>query len=68
MLDRELLSALCVFLGNLPREEELSALLGWQMLAAEGSTIGEVPRKASPGGKVLLQCNLVFFILNMYVN
>ena len=59
MLDRELLSAFCVFLGNLPRKEELSALLGWRMvysimqvLAAEGSTIGEVPRKASPGGKV----------------
>ena len=28
MLDRELLSAFCVFLGNLPRKEELSALLG----------------------------------------
>ena len=59
MLDRELLSAFCVFLGNLPRKEELSALLGWRMvhsimqvLAAEGSTIGEVPRKAAPGGKV----------------
>ena len=52
-------SAFCVFLGNLPRKEELSALLGWRMvysimqvLAAEGSTIGEVPRKASPGGKI----------------
>ena len=51
MLDRELLSAFGVFLGNLPRKEELSALLGWRM-AAEGSTIGEVPRKASSGGKV----------------
>ena len=44
MLDRELLSAFCEFLGNLPRKEELSALLGWRMvysimqvLAAEGS-------------------------------
>ena len=59
LLDRELLSAFCVFLGNLPSKEELSALLGWcmvysimQVLAAEVSTIGEVPRKASPGGKV----------------
>ena len=59
MLDRELLSAFGVFLGNLPRKEELSALIGWRMiysimqvLAAEGSTIGEVPHKASPGGKV----------------
>ena len=32
MLDRELLSAFCVFLGNLPRKEELSALLGWRMV------------------------------------
>ena len=45
MLDRELLSALDVFIGNLPRKEELSALVGWRMvysimqvLAAEGST------------------------------
>ena len=59
MLDRELLCAFGVFLGNLPRKEELSALVGWrmvysimQLLAAEGSTIGEVPRKASHGGKV----------------
>ena len=59
MLDRELLSAFGVFLGNLPRKEELSTLLEWhmiysimQVLAAEGSTIGEVPRKASPGGKL----------------
>ena len=40
-------------------KEELSALVGWcmvysimQVMAAEGSTIGEVSRKASPGGKV----------------
>ena len=59
MLDIELLSAFGVFLGNLPRKEKLSALVGsrmvysiMQVLAAEGSTIGEVPRKASPGGKV----------------
>ena len=59
MLDRELLSAFAVFLGNLPRKEELSALIGWRMVylimqvqAAEGSTIGEVSRKAYPGGKV----------------
>ena len=32
MLDRELLSAFCVFLENLPRKEELSALLGWRMV------------------------------------
>ena len=57
MLDRELLSVFSVFLGNLPRKE--SALVGWRMvysimqvLAAEGSTIEEVHRKASPGGKV----------------
>ena len=49
MLDRELLFVFGVFLGNLPRKEELSALAGWRMvysimqvLAAEGSTIGEV--------------------------
>ena len=43
MLDRELLSTLAVFLGNLPRKEELSALVGWrvvysvtQVLEAEG--------------------------------
>ena len=59
MLDRELLSAFGIFLGNLPRKEELSTLVGWRMvysimqvLAAEGSTIGEVPRKAYPGGKI----------------
>ena len=59
MLDRELLSAFGVFLGNLPRKKELSALIGWRMvysimqvLAAEGLPIGEVPRKTSPGGKV----------------
>ena len=32
MLDRELLSAFCVFLENLPRKEELSALPGWHMV------------------------------------
>ena len=59
MLDRELLSDVGVCLGNLPRKEELSALLGWRMvysimqvLVVEGSTIGEVPRKSSPRGKV----------------
>ena len=48
MLDREMMSAFGVFLGNLPRKEELLALVGWRMvystmqvLAAEGSTIGE---------------------------
>ena len=55
MLDRELLSAFDVFLWNLPRKEEMSALVGWRMvysimqvLAAEGSTIGDVSRRASP--------------------
>ena len=59
MLDSELLSAFAVFLRNLPRKEQLSALVGWRMvysfmqvLSAEGSTIKEVSRKASPGGKV----------------
>ena len=59
MLDRELLSAFAVFLDNLSRKEELSALVGWRMvysilqvLSAEGSMIEEVPRKVSPGGKV----------------
>ena len=59
MLDRELLFVFSVFLGNLPRKEELSALVGWRMvysimrvLAAEGSTMEEVPRKAFPEGKV----------------
>ena len=49
----------CCILGNLHRKEELSALVGWRMvysimqvLAAEGSTIGEVSRKASTGCKV----------------
>ena len=53
MLDRELLSAFCVFLGNLPRKEELSTLLGWRMvysimqvMASEGSTIGEGPSQS----------------------
>ena len=32
MLDRELQSAFAVFLGNLPRKEELSALVGWHMV------------------------------------
>ena len=59
MLDRDLLSAFDVDLGNRPRNEKLSTLVGWRMvysiihvLAAEGSTIGEVSRKTSPGGKV----------------
>ena len=30
-LDSELLSVFSVFLGNLPRKEELSALFGWRM-------------------------------------
>ena len=73
MLDRELLSAFCVFLENLPRKEELSALLGWRMvysimqvLAAEGSTIGEVPRKAAPGGKVWHLSGLLPSVQTMY--
>ena len=60
MLDRKLLSAFAVYLGNLPRKEELSVLVGWcmlysimQMPAEEGSTIEEIPRKASPGDNVL---------------
>ena len=32
MLDRELLAAFDVFLGNVPRKEELSALVGWRMV------------------------------------
>ena len=59
MLDCELLSTLAVFLGNLPRKEELSALVGWrvvysvtQVLEAEGYTIVEASRNTSPGGKV----------------
>ena len=43
MLDSEMLYAFSVFLGNLPRKEELSALVGWRMvyliiqvLAADG--------------------------------
>ena len=73
MLDRELLSAFCVFLGNLPRKDELSALLGWRMvysimqvLAAEGSTIGEVPCKASPGGKIWHPSGLLPSVQAMY--
>ena len=73
MLDRELLSALGVFLGNLPRKQELSALLGWRMvysiiqvLAAEGSMIGGVPRKASPGGKVWPPTGLLPSVQAMY--
>ena len=73
MLDRELLSAFCVFLENLPRKEELSALLGWRMvysimqvLAAEGSTIGEVPRKAAPGGKIWHPSGLLPSVQAMY--
>ena len=59
MLDRELMSAFAVFLETLPRKEELSALVGrrmvysfMQVLAAEGSTIEEVSRKATPGSMV----------------
>ena len=69
MLDREQLSAFAVFLGNLPRKEKLSTLVRWRMvyliiqvLAAEGSAIEEVPRKASPGESFF--CTLhVFFLL-----
>ena len=73
MLDRELLSAFGVFLGNLPRKEELSALVGWRMvysimqvLAAEGSTMGVVPRKASHGGKVWHPTGLLPSVQAMY--
>ena len=73
MLDRELLSAFGVFLWNLPRKEELSALVGWRMvysimqvLAAEGSTIGEFLRKASPGGKVWHPTGLLPSVQAMY--
>ena len=67
MLDRELLSAFCVFLGNLPRKEELSALqVIMQVLAAEGSTIGEVPCKASPGGQVWHPSGLLPSVQAMY--
>ena len=59
ILNRELLPPFAIFLVTLPRKEELSALVGWRMVysimqvvAAEGSTIGEVSRKASLGGKV----------------
>ena len=54
-------------------KEELSALVGWRMvysimqvLAAEGSTIGEVPRKASPGGKVWHPKGLLPSVQAMY--
>ena len=73
MLDRELLSAFCVFLENLPRKEALSVLLGWRMvysimqvLSAEGSTIGVVPRKAAPGGKVWHPSGLIPSVQAMY--
>ena len=59
MLDRELMSAFAIFLGNLPRKEELTALVGWRMvystmqvLAAARLTIEDVSRKSSPEGKV----------------
>ena len=59
MLDRELLPAFAVFLGNLPRKEELSAFVGLCMVypiiqvhAALGSTIEADLRKAYPGGKI----------------
>ena len=32
MLDRELMSAFTVFLGNLPRKDEIAALVGWRMV------------------------------------
>ena len=58
MLDRELLSDFTVFLGNLPRMEQLSAMVGRRMvnssmrLSAKGSTIEEVTPNASPGGMI----------------
>ena len=74
ILDRELLSAFAVFLGNLPRKEELTALVGWrrmvysimQVLAAEESTIEEVSRKASPGGKVWHPTGLIPSVQALY--
>ena len=59
MLDRERLSAFDVFLGNLSSKEDLSVRVGWRMvysimqvLAAEGLTVGDISRKASPGAKL----------------
>ena len=73
MLDRELLSAFGVFLGNLPRKEKLSALVGWRMvysimqvLAAEGSTIGEIPCKTSPGSRVWHPTGILLSFQAMY--
>ena len=73
MLDRELLSAFSVFLGNLSKKEELAELVGWrivysilQVLAAEGSTIGEVSRNASPGGKVWHSTGLIPSVQAIY--
>ena len=58
MLVIELLSALLYFSGTCPGMRT-SALVGWRMvysimqvISAEGSTIEEVPRKASPEGRV----------------
>ena len=55
----KLLSDFTVFLGNLPRKEQLSAMVGRRMvnsnmqgLPAKGSTIEEVTRNASPGGMI----------------
>ena len=55
------------------RKEELSAVFGWlmvysimQVLEAEGSTIGEVPRKASPGGKIWHPSGLLSSVQAMY--
>ena len=73
MLDREMLSAFAVVLGNLPRKEVLSVLVGWRMadyiiqvLAAEGWTIEGVPRKASPGGKVWYPTDLLPSVQAIY--
>ena len=73
MLDRELLFAFDVFLENMSRKEELSALVGWcmvysimQVLVTEGSTIGEVSRKVSPGGKVWHPTGLLPSVQAMY--
>ena len=73
MLDRELLSAFTVFLGNMPMKDELAAIVEWRMvysivqvLAAEGSTIGEVSRKVSPGGKVWHHTGLLLSVQAIY--
>ena len=73
MLDKELLSVFAVFLGKLQRKEKLSALVGWRMvysimqvLAAEGLTIREVFRKASPEGKVWHPTGLLSSVQAVY--